>query len=239
VVSRVIDGFLPSRNGFRFANRWPSGPTVKLGAIDPRWFFGVGDAAQGLCGGMALSARDMFENGLIAPTDTEPFANGSARFQQIVRRQVQSLDWGLVPFRYWELAAFRPDPPTTVSRLLRREPPRVPAIRREWPRIRAELDAGRLAVVGLIRHAGANPLQLTQNHQTLAFAYDETAERITIRIYDPNHPGDDTVELRAAVTPDVDRPWRDRIRLEQSTGEPLLGFFLHPYPRPGSLKAWR
>ena len=234
-----MPGFLPSTNGFRFANRWPSGPTVKLGAFDTRWFFGVGDAAQGLCGGMALSVRDLFEAGLPAPPDTAPFLNGSSRFRQIVRRQVESLDWGLVPLRYWELAAFRPDPPTAVSLLLRREPPRVDAIRQEWPKIRAELDAGRLAVVGLIRRAGWNPLRLTQNHQTLAYGYQETPDSVTVRIYDPNHPGDDAVELRAAIAPDVDRPWRDRIRLEQSSAEPLLGFFLHPYPRPGSLKAWR
>jgi hypothetical protein len=66
---------------------------VKLGAFDTRWFFGVGDAAQGLCGGMALSVRDLFEAGLPAPPDTAPFLNGSSRFRQIVRRQVESLDW--------------------------------------------------------------------------------------------------------------------------------------------------
>jgi hypothetical protein len=34
-------------------------------------------------------------------------------------------------------------------------------------------------------------------------------------------------------------PWRDRIRLAQSTGEPLLGFFRQPYPPPRSVRAWR
>ena len=33
--------------------------------------------------------------------------------------------------------------------------------------------------------------------------------------------------------------WRDRIRMAQSTGEPLLGFFRQPYPRPDGVGAWR
>jgi hypothetical protein len=74
----------------------------------------------------------------------------------------------------------------------------------------------------------------------LAYAYDEDAGGFRIRIYDPNHPGDDDVELRADVDPDARRPWADRIRLAQSTGEPLLGFFRQPYAPPtGALRAWR
>ena len=34
-------------------------------------------------------------------------------------------------------------------------------------------------------------------------------------------------------------PWRDRITMTQSTGEPLLGFFRQPYPAAGSVRAWR
>jgi hypothetical protein len=237
----VVPGFLPSTSGFHFANDWPAGPTVRLGPFDTRWFFGIGDAAAGLCGGMALSAKDIFESPspLRVPADTQHFANGSPRFDQIVRRQVQSLQFGLVPLRYYSLSAFRPDPPNPMTGAIGREPPRVDAIRRWWPEIKKDIDEGKLPVVGLIRKASNNPLELVGNHQVLAYGYDETPERITIRIYDPNWPGNDTVELRATISPDVDRPWRDRIKLEQSTGEPLLGFFKHPYPEPDSLKAWR
>jgi hypothetical protein len=73
----------------------------------------------------------------------------------------------------------------------------------------------------------------------LAFAYEASATSITIRVYDPNHPGRDDVELRAAIDPDVALPWRDRIRLGQGTGEPLLGFFRQPYPPPDGMRAWR
>jgi hypothetical protein len=77
----------------------------------------------------------------------------------------------------------------------------------------------------------------------LAFACDETPDvaptRIIVHVYDPNHPGNDGVELRVEIDPDAGRPWRDRIRMTQSTGEPLLGFFRQPYPAPQTMRAWR
>ena len=244
--AQEVDGFLPSRHGLPFANAFPPGPTLRLGPFDPRWL-GFGDASAGLCGGMALTARDLFEAGLTAPALGEPPDNGSPRFRALVRRQVQSLDWLRVPLRYFDLQALRPDPPTGMAACLGRQPPRVVAILHEWPRIRAEIDAGHPSVVGLVRTSGASPWRLTGNHQVLAFAYEAADAGITIRVYDPNYPGRDDVELRAMI--DVGdaqasptgpvRPWRDRIHLSQSTGEPLLGLFRQPYPRPGSLRAWR
>ena len=95
----VVPGFLPSRNGLHFANRYPPGPTVRLGPLDPRWI-GVGDASAGLCGGMCFTVRDLFEAGAPVPPDREPPPNGSARFKSIVRRQVQSLDYFRLPVRF-------------------------------------------------------------------------------------------------------------------------------------------
>lgn len=236
--SNAIPDFLPSRHGLPFANAWPPGPTARLGPIDPR-LVGIGDASQGLCGGMALTVRDLFEAGIEPPADPALPENGSPRFRSIVRRQVQSLDWLRVPLRYYDLQAFRPDPSTRPSRILGRAVPRVIAIHDEWPRIRAEIDAGRLAVIGTIRIASANPMLLGFNHQVLGFAYDESPERIAIRIYDPNLPGRDDIELRAEIDPDGDGYPQDSIALSRSDGDVLRGWFLQPYPRPGSLGAWR
>src|SRR4051794_3831824 len=88
----AVAGFVPSVHGLHFANRFPAGPTVKLGVLDPRWV-GVGDATAGLCGGMSWLVRERFEAGQPIPGDTTAPANGSPLFQSIVRRQVQSLDW--------------------------------------------------------------------------------------------------------------------------------------------------
>jgi len=243
----AVPGFLPSLHGFHFANRWPAGPTVTFGPFDPR-ILGIGDAAAGLCGGMVTTARDLFEAGIAPPADTDPPANGSPRFRAIVRRQVESLDWLRVPLRFYDLQAARPDPPTGWSVALRRLPPRVIAVRDEWPRIRADIDAGRLPAVGLVRVAGSSPRALAINHQVLAWGYEEEAGSVRIRIYDPNHPGDDAVELRAAVAPAPGAPAEaglgplrpDLVRLAQSTGEPLLGFFRQRYARPArTLWPWR
>lgn len=245
MTGNAVAGFLPSVHGLPFANTFPPGPTLRFGPLDTR-VLGFGDASTGLCGGMALTARDLFEAGVPAPGDPAgPPENGSPRFQALVRRQVQSLDWLRVPLRYLDLQAFRPDPPTGLARWLQREPPRVDSVLREWPRIRAEIDTGHPSVVGLIRVAGVSPWALTQNHQVLAWAWQTDEERITVRVYDPNHPGRDDVELRVSVAPPVPArvggtaPWRERIAMTQSTGEPLLGFFRQPYPPARLSRAWR
>lgn len=237
MASAAVPGFLPSTHGLRFPNRWPKGPTITLAGLPPR--VGLGDAALGLCGGMVLTARDLFEAGVPPPPETVPPAHGTPRFRAIVRRQVQSLDWLRVPLRYYDLQAWRPDPPSGLAGRLGREPARVEALTREWPRIRAAIDAGELPVVGLVRVSGWSPFLLTTNHQTLGYAYDETPESIVLRVYDPNHPGDDGVELRIDAAPEDGRPLRERTTLAQSSGESLLGFFRQPYPRPGSLRVWR
>lgn len=246
MAANEVPGFRPSIHGLPFANAFPPGPTFRLGPFDSR-MVGFGDASTGLCGGMALTARDLYEAGVAAPRDAGdgPPANGSPRFVALVRRQVQSLDWFLVPLRHLDLQALRPDPPAGLARRLRREPPRVSSVLREWPRIRAEIDAGHPSVVGLIRAAGLSPWALSRNHQVLAYGYEADEGTIALRVYDPNHPGRDDVELRvriragAAAGPGSPAPWRDRIAMAQTTGEPLLGFFRQPYPAARPARAWR
>jgi hypothetical protein len=237
--SGAVPRFRPSVHGFRFANRWPAGPTVRLGPLDPRWI-GVGDASAGLCGGMVATVRDLFEAGIAPPPDATPPPNGSARFRSVVRRQVESLAWGRVPLRYYDLQAFRPDPPRGLAALLRREPARVAAYGDEWPRIRADIDAGILPVVGLVRVVPVGEHLVVRCQPARRPVGDADDAGVRIRVYDPNHPGRDDVELRVEVDPADGRPARERIRLAQSTGEPLLGFFRQPAPRPPrSLAAWR
>lgn len=202
IESNAVGGFLPSTNGLRFANSWESGPTVRFGILDPRLVGGLGDAKNGLCGGMSWFVREWFESGQPIPPDATNPANGSPLFKAIVRRQVQSLGWLTIPLRFWGAASM--DPAGLTQR----------TVDREWPRIRSEIDGGKLVMIGLIRHHGTNPMELGRDHQVLAFGYetDSTTGPATIRIYDPNWPNRDdiTLELSAAG-------------FRQSTGEPLLG----------------
>lgn len=231
-LTRSVLDFRPSRHGFHFANRFPPGPTVTVGRLDVRQL-GVGDAADGLCGGMAATVRDLFERRLDPPATRDAPTPGSRRFRALVRRQVQSLDWLRVPLRFYDLGAFRPDPPRSWSRLLGRRPARDVSLDVEWPRIRAEIDAGRLAAVGLVRRSSANPIRLTANHQVLAYGYRVEPGLLALRLYDPNHPDDDGVEARIHLRPDG-RPRH----LESCPAAPLVGFFLAPY-RSEEPRAWR
>ena len=200
-TANAVPGFVPSVHGLHFANRWPAGPTLTVGVLDPRWI-GIGDAAAGLCGGMAWFVREWFQRGLPIPPDSAPPANGSPLFRAIVRRQVRSLDWFRGPARYWWMAG------RGGSRARRR------SLDVELPRILRSIDAGRLALTGLVRHAGWNPWHLSRSHQVLAYAYaiDPASGTTTLRVYDPNWPDRDDVTV--TLSPDGFR---------QSTGEPLLG----------------
>jgi hypothetical protein len=222
LTSTVLD-FRPSRHGLHFANRFDPGTAQRL--LDP------GSPVMGLCGGMVYTVRDLYERRIDPPPDRVPPARGSRRFRALFRRQVESFDWLRLPLRFWILAALHRQPRTWWSRLLRRRPLGELVREREWPRIRAEIDAGRLTHLGLVREACANPFHLTRNHQVLAWGYRVEPGGISVRVYDPNWPDRDDVELRVALDDPVPR-------LEQSTGEPLHGFFLAPYV-PAEPRAWR
>lgn len=196
-----MPGFLPSTHGLHFPNRFPSGPTLRVGFLDPRWV-GVGDASAGLCGGMSWLVRERFEAGLAVPADRSAPENGSPLFRALVRRQVRSLDWFRGPLRFWWMGA------RGASWACRR------TLDVEVPRIRATLDAGRLAQVGLVRHTGWNPWHLKQSHQVLAWGYavDDATGVVTLRLYDPNWPDRD--DVTALITGEG---------LAQTTGESVRG----------------
>jgi hypothetical protein len=102
-------------------------------------------------------------------------------------------------------------------------------VRTAWPTIRADVDAGNPSMVGLVRSATANPLALGLGHQVVGYRYDETPSRVAIGVYDPNHPADDSVEIRFERMPG------GALHLSQSTGEPLLGLLHLPWrPRKRS-----
>ena len=202
--SNAVPGFTPSVHGLRFANRFAAGPTLRLGPIDPRWI-GVADASAGLCGGMSWLVRERFEARQSIPADAVAPANGSPLFRALVRRQVQSLDWLRGPLKFWWMGLRGPAWAQRRSMDV------------EWPRIRAQIDAGRLALVGLVRHQGWKPWQIKDSHQVLAFGYavDPASGAIMLRLYDPNWPDRDDVTVTLFIAGPVG--------LSQSTGERLIG----------------
>lgn len=198
----AIAGFLPSTHGLHFANRFPPGPTVRIGPLDPR-LVGIGDASAGLCGGMAWYVRERFVGGRPMPSDAMAPANGSALFRALVRAQVRSLRWFLTPIRFWWAGVIGPGRSLHATRA------------HVWLGIRRAIDGGRLPLVGLVRHRGASPWAMTDSHQVLVFGYQTGDTGVTLRIYDPNWPDRDDVALTL-----------DSAGLRQSTGEGLFGLLL-------------
>jgi hypothetical protein len=213
MAANAVEGFLPSRNGFRFTNRWPSGParTWHLGLLH----IGIGEVGRGLCGGMAFVAANRFARGEQPPTESEAPPFGSPLFTEVVDRQFDSFGTLFqVPARF-AVAAFE-----GYRRRLRH------TVRAAWPAVRADIDAGRLSMVGLVRRSGFAVGAPDFGHQVVAYRYASSPQRVVIGVYDPNHPGDDSVELVLERAPE------GTISLAQSTGEPLLGLLALPWHAP-------
>ena len=77
VTSHAVPNFLPSEDGLHFPNSYPSGPTVRIGPLDPR-LIGVGDASMGLCGGMCYFVKRKFKANQPVPAQTTVPDNSSA-----------------------------------------------------------------------------------------------------------------------------------------------------------------
>jgi hypothetical protein len=164
---------------------------------------------------MSQAVRDRFERGELPPPDSVAPAEASPLFAEMARRQLDSFDWLVrVPLRFWwaSVEGGRARDEATV--------------REAWPAIRADIDAGRLAMIGLVRTTGFNPLRPGLGHQVVGYRYEETADRVTIGVYDPNHPGGDDVTVVMGNAVD------GSLALSQSTGEPLAGLLHLPYVPP-------
>jgi len=193
--SRMVSGFLPSTSGFRFANAFPHVPLRRIG-IPGVVSVPIGDASNGLCGGMAFAVRDYFEAGRPPPNNTT--APGKGRlFDYLVDRLFDSFNLPLGPVRYLELMnPLLPDGETVWSRLGLAPHGRAwRTVKEEWPKVRAEIDAGHPSPLGLVRVKSTKPFDLKENHQVLAYGYDLVGSSATLHLYDPNQPGRDDVTM--------------------------------------------
>lgn len=201
---RMVPGFLSSTSGFRFSNSFPRVPVRTIG-IPGVVSLGIGDASNGLCGGMVFAARDHFEAGVAIPPDTTPPGEGPL-FEYLVDRLFDSFELPSGPTRYLRLMnPLLPDGETVWSRLGVAPHGRVwRIVHEEWPRVRADIDAGHPSALGLVRVRSADPFDLKENHQVLAYGYRLEGSALTLHLYDPNRPGDDDVRLSMNLA-DVNR----------------------------------
>jgi hypothetical protein len=219
VVQRV-PGFLPSSCGLHFLNYYPHEPTLTvslpLGKVLP-----IGDAANGLCGGMVFAAADFFEARQAVPPDTDPPPAGSPLYQFIVKRLLDSFNPPLGIGRYIELM----EPAFPDAGIGFGLPGRASVmIHEEWPRIKSTLDAGHPVPLGLIKVKSDQLQDLCKNHQVLAYGYDLHGTALTIWLYDPNYPNRDDVHIQLSIA-SVTAP----VPLAYAPPEPLYCFFHTPY----------
>jgi hypothetical protein len=220
MTMRTVPGFLPSTSGFAFANAFAKVPVRRIG-IPGVVTVPIGDASNGLCGGMAFAARDYFEQGRPRPKNTTPPSKG-ALFDYIVKRLFDSFDLPFGPGRYLALMnPLLPDGETLWSRLGLAPHGRAwRMVMQEWPQVRADIDAGHPCPLGLVRLKSADPFELKRNHQVLAYGYDLTGSQLTLRLYDPNRPADDDVALSLDLA-NTTVPIR--------ASPPVFAFFRVPY----------
>jgi hypothetical protein len=199
MTTRTVPGFLPSTSGFGFENSFPRVPVRRIG-VPGIVSVPIGDASNGLCGGMAFAARDYFEAHRPPPADTTPPEAGPL-FDYLVDRLFDSFDLPLGPARYLQLMSpLLPDGETIWSRLGLAPHGRAwRMVRQEWPKVRADVDAGRPSPLGLVRVRSNDPFDLKENHQVLAYGYALSGTALTLRLYDPNHPRNDDVALSLSV----------------------------------------
>jgi hypothetical protein len=201
---RAEIGFRPSRDGFRFGNSWPRGAPVRLAGM------GLGRVYGGLCGGMAYSAGRAWLTGRELPGDTFAPARGPLA-DRLFRAQLASLDLPLGPLRYLWFQL----PAVGDARRHRL------TLTRGLPGLRRSLDAGRPALLGLVRVVSWDPRKVVEHHVVLGWGITDSADGTAeVAIYDPNLPGRDDVRL--TVSPDGS--------VRHSGGGPVVAFTVVGWP---------
>jgi hypothetical protein len=215
-------GFLPTKHGFPFPNCYPCGCPV----IDLPTPFGrlrVGDASGGLCGGMVFAALDLYLLGVLRPAEPTP---GVVRY--FCRRLLASWNFPFGVLRYYAWQC-RPGSSRFLAGVRVLDGlARLTAD--EWPRVRASLDAGMPVPLGLVKAHSLSPRRLPLNHQALAYGYelDEATGDLTVRVYDPNYPGDDETTL----TTNLLDPDGGGVLTHSVEGPTVRGVFATEYRRP-------
>ena len=186
MAGKAVPNFVASRDALGFANDWPSQPDLVfnlplLGKLAGK--VKIGDASNGLCGGMVYTVRDFYEVKIPMPAGSQPAA-GTPLYGYIVRRLFDSFDipGGVVKYYIWMTI------PDADRSLLGRTRHGIAwrTINKECPQIRDDIDAGHPCPLGLVTVRSINPRDLGRCHQVLAYAYDLEWPTLTIRVYDPN-----------------------------------------------------
>ncbi len=177
--SNRVTRFRPSVHGMPFRNRFKINFNIKLPFI-PKIA-----SNYGLCGGMSLMAADCFKHGNLPKMIAEPPKTGTPMYNHLFKRQLESFGTNgknlATFFQWWMMLSTMQTQQKTLK---------------ELEKVKAKIDSGGTAPLGLV-YVDEKSGKLWENHQVLAFDYEEASDRKTyVRIYDPNYPGRDDLFLQ-------------------------------------------
>lgn len=215
----TLNSFSPATNGLHYPNSWPSEPDVKIDT--PFGSIPIGDASNGLCGGMAFAVADLFVAGKEPPDSSANPPSGSPAFDYIAKRLFDSFDIPTGVAKYYEWMLLAPDD-VGFGLVITGTSHRT--ILDELPKVRHSIDDGTPCPLGLIMTHSNNPADLGKNHQVLAYAYDDSGSTTTVSVYDSNQPDTDVT-----ITFDTSHPSKATTFDFSGYDERLYGFFAVPY----------
>lgn len=221
MATQRLSAFTAATHGFPFPNSWEPGTPV-LEVPTPLGTIKLGDASGGVCGGMVYAAADYYLFNRAVPQE-----RSKVLFHHFCRRLLDSwsLPFGVMKYFNWQC---RPGHTNTwfgtrlVSGVTR-------LTAEEWPKIRAAIDAGQLAPLGLVQVESWRIQDMARNHQVLCFGYDavDDGSAATLHCYDPNWPGQDVT-----LSLDLSSPDEARMVEHSIEGSTVRGVFLTDYVRP-------
>ncbi|MEZ4591886.1 MAG: hypothetical protein R3D55_12215 [Chloroflexota bacterium] len=205
--------FVPATHGFQYVNRYP-GYWIPFSVPSIPDIPSVSNI-YGLCGGMCATAMDFLLAGRPIPQRRRRPGRITPLHRYIHKRQVDSLTGGTQVVRFARWMAL----PDKAVHLRTAE---------ELKQIRANLDKGIPTPIGMVYVSTKDTMQIWQNHQILACAYEELGNgRIRILVYDPNYPRRNDVFVES--WPDPETGGVASVQRIGKKDKVTRGYFVMPY----------
>jgi hypothetical protein len=202
--------FNPLVHGFKFPNKFRG--TFDILGIP------ISSNSMGLCGGMCGGVLNRYKNNIPIPPDTTPPNDGTSLFNELMTRQIISLN-GIID----DIIVWQNSPDESHAQTLHSVGYRT---REQWLKLKTEIDNGRPTPIIIITQEGATS-NYFDNHQVLVMGYkfEPTTKDVWIDVYDPNHPNQTPQIYMNVGLPNCKL---DTTYTHSISGGRVRGFFINP-----------
>ena len=206
-AANSVKNFRPSKNGFHFSNSYPSGTAYPAVTLPLLGTIVSGDAGNGLCGGFAFAARDIFQIHQVPPPGSSLPPAGGPLFNYLSSRLLQSFGSSPIYDNAAKVIQWIQTPSHDVTISFYGSGLGDRMVKDEWPKIKADIDAGNPSPLNLVMgpECGAGDIPgiiaaLHHCHQVLAYAYSlDNQNNLTLTVYDCNNPDNDNVTIEMNI----------------------------------------